>query len=97
MLLLAETSRKGMPSSSARAWPRSVETARFSSQSHLLPMRILLTPSVACCSTLENHVRMSGELASNMYIYVCVYVCAIHVRGEGGQDALLKLRSSVTS
>jgi hypothetical protein len=59
MLLLAETSRKGMPSSSARAWPCSVEMARFSSQSHLLPMRILLTPSVACCSTLENHVRMS--------------------------------------
>jgi hypothetical protein len=59
MLLFAETSRKGMPSSSARAWPCSVDTARFSSQSHLLPMRILLTPSVACCSTLENHVRMS--------------------------------------
>jgi hypothetical protein len=59
MLLFAETSRKGMPSSSARAWPRSVLTARFSSQSHLLPMRILLTPSVACCSTLENQVRMS--------------------------------------
>ena len=45
--------------SSARAWPCSVETARFSSQSHLLPMRILFTPSVACCSTLENQVRMS--------------------------------------
>ena len=59
MLLFAETSRKGIPSSSARAWPCSVETARLSSQSHLLPMRILLTPSEACCSTLENQVLMS--------------------------------------
>lgn len=59
MLLFALTSRKGMPSSSASCWPRSVLTARFSSQSHLLPIRILLTPSVACCSTLENQVRMS--------------------------------------
>lgn len=59
MLLLAETSRKGMPSSSASCWPLSVETTRFSSQSHLLPMRILLTPSVACCSTFANQVRMS--------------------------------------
>src|SRR5690349_14444688 len=59
MLLLAETSRNGMPSSSARAWPCSVETTRFSSQSHLLPIRILLTPSVACCSTFWNQVRMS--------------------------------------
>lgn len=50
---------KGMPSSSARAWPWAVLTARFSSQSHLLPMRILFTPSLACCSTLENQVRMS--------------------------------------
>ncbi len=59
MLLLAETSRNGMPSSSASAWPCSVETARLSSQSHLLPIRILLTPSVACCSTLANQVRIS--------------------------------------
>lgn len=48
-----------MPSSSASCWPFSVETTRFSSQSHLLPMRILLTPSVACCSTFANQVRMS--------------------------------------
>jgi hypothetical protein len=61
MFDLALTSMKGMPSSLASAWPCSVETARFSSQSHLLPMRILLTPSVACCSTLENQVRMSVE------------------------------------
>jgi hypothetical protein len=33
---------------------------RFSSQSHLLPIRILLTPSLACCSMFECHVRMSG-------------------------------------
>ena len=58
-LTLAEVSMNLMPSSSASCCPRSVETARFSSQSHLLPIRILLTPSVACCSTLENHVRMS--------------------------------------
>jgi hypothetical protein len=31
----------------------------FSSQSHLLPIRILLTPSEACCSMLACHVRMS--------------------------------------
>jgi len=61
MFDFADTSMKGMPSSSARAWPWAVETARFSSQSHLLPMRILLTPSEACCSTFENQVRMSVE------------------------------------
>lgn len=59
MLLFAETSKNGIPSSSASCCPLSVETARFSSQSHLLPIKILLTPSVACCSTFENHVRMS--------------------------------------
>lgn len=32
-----------------------------SSQSHLLPIRILLTPSVACCSTFECQVRMSAD------------------------------------
>ena len=31
----------------------------FSSQSHLFPMRILCTPSLVCCSTFENQVRMS--------------------------------------
>lgn len=65
MLLLAETSRNGMPSSSASACPCSTETARFSSQSHLLPIRILLTPSVACCSTFANQVRMSAHLVSS--------------------------------
>jgi len=60
MFDFAETSMNGIPSSSASAWPCSVLTTRFSSQSHLLPMRILLTPSLACCSTLENQVRMSG-------------------------------------
>lgn len=68
VFVLADTSRKGMFSSSASCWPRSVETTRFSSQSHLLPIRILLTPSVACCSTLANHVRMSvGEAVLNMF------------------------------
>jgi hypothetical protein len=91
MLLLAETSRKGMPSSSARAWPCSVDTARFSSQSHLLPMRILLTPSVACCSTLENHVRMSSGL-SVVYYFCCAHACVFHVG-----HVLSKLLGSVTS
>jgi len=58
-LTLALVSRKRTPSSSARAWPCSCETAFFSVQSHLLPMRILLTPSEACCSMLECHVRIS--------------------------------------
>lgn len=81
-----------MPSSSARAWPRSVLTARFSSQSHLLPMRILLTPSVACCSTLENQVRMSVVCQSCL---VCILCC--EARDIAASDVLLKLLSSVTS
>jgi len=96
MFDLAETSMKGMPSSLARAWPCSVETARFSSQSHLLPIRILLTPSVACCSTLENHVRMS--VAS--HVSICQFVWSVqHVRSSEmiEWDILLKLLSSVTS
>ena len=58
-----------MPSSSASAWPCSVETARFSSQSHLFPIRILLTPSEACCSTFENHVRMSNSYQHSILDY----------------------------
>lgn len=67
-----------MPSSSASCWPRSVETARFSSQSHLLPIRIFLTPSVACCSTFENHVRISVKL------FVCQsrHLCEISILPE---------------
>ena len=61
MFDFAETSMKGMPSSSARAWPWAVLTTRFSSQSHLFPIRILLTPSLACCSTFENQVGMSAK------------------------------------
>ncbi len=72
MLLFAETSMKGIPSSSASCWPRSTEIARFSSQSHLLPISILLTPSVACCSTLENQVRMSA----------CYQLSCLAARGE---------------
>lgn len=59
ILFLADTSRNGMPSSSASCWPCSVDTALFSSQSHLFPMSILWTPSLACCSTLLNQVRIS--------------------------------------
>lgn len=64
ILDFADTSMNGIPSSSASCCPRSVDTTRFSSQSHLFPINILLTPSVACCSTLENQVRMS------VFVYV---------------------------
>ena len=59
MLDFADVSMNGIPSSWARALPCSSETTRFSDQSHLFPMRILWTPSVACCSTFWNHVRIS--------------------------------------
>lgn len=88
MLDFAETSRKGIPSSSASCWPRSVETTRLSSQSHLFPIRILFTPSVACCSTLENQVLMSKDQWVNQL--------SQNFRGNGGV-ILLKERSSVTS
>ena len=86
---LADTSRKGMPSSSANCCPCSVDTARFSSQSHLLPIRILLTPSLACCSTLENHVLMSVHNISQWL------ASGAGLLGSG--NILLKLFSSVTS
>lgn len=61
MLDLADTSRKGIPSSSARACACSVETTRFSCcMSHLFPIRILLTPLGACSSTFEYHARISA-------------------------------------
>jgi hypothetical protein len=55
----AEVSMNFMPSSLARALPCSSVTALLSVQSDLLPIRILLTPSEACCSMVECHVRMS--------------------------------------
>ena len=61
MFDFAEVSMNGTPSSCASALPCSSETTRFSVQSHLFPMRILWTPSVACCSTFWNHVRMSAR------------------------------------
>lgn len=51
------------PNSSARRRPSSSDTARCSSISHLFPIRILLTPSEACCSMFECHVRMSERQA----------------------------------
>ena len=36
--------------------------------SHLLPMRILLTPSLACCSMLENHVLTSERGRLDSYL-----------------------------
>ena len=59
-LTLAEVSMNLMPSSLASSRPCSSVTARFSVQSDLLPMRILLTPSEACCSMFACHVRMSA-------------------------------------
>lgn len=56
----ADVSMNLIPSSLARALPCSSVTARLSVQSDLLPMRILFTPSDACCSILECQVRMSG-------------------------------------
>lgn len=87
MLDLAETSMKGMPSSSANCCPRSTETARFSSQSHLLPIRILLTPSVACCSTFENQVRMSGySVLLCELLSVVIVVTRLGGKGGGGGE-----------
>lgn len=57
---LALVSRNRKPNSSASSLPCSSVTARFSSQSHLLPMRILLTPADACCSICACQVRTSG-------------------------------------
>ena len=71
----AETSIKGIPSSSASACPCSVLTCLFSSQSHLLPMRILFTPSLACCSTLENHVLISEAVLVGFFVAVCQTHC----------------------
>jgi len=68
MFDFAEVSMNGMPSSWASALPCSSETTRFSVQSHLFPIRILWTPSVACCSTFWNHVRISaGKRVSNRF------------------------------
>lgn len=61
-LFFAEVSTYGIPSSLASACASSVDTTRFSVQSDLLPTRRRDTPSDACCSMFECHVRMSeGE------------------------------------
>lgn len=86
-LTFADVSMNLMPSSAASSRPCSSVTARLSVQSDLLPMRILLTPSEACCSMLACHVLMS----------------VVHPRGQSPRsgvkewNALLNDRSSVTS
>mmetsp|Transcript_7998 Transcript_7998/g.32892 ORF Transcript_7998/g.32892 Transcript_7998/m.32892 type:complete len:206 (+) Transcript_7998:252-869(+) len=50
VLAFALVSKNGMPNSFASASPCSVEITRFSSASDLFPTKILLTPSLACCS-----------------------------------------------
>jgi len=93
----AEVSMNGIPNSFAKARPCSSDTTRFSLQSHLFPISILWTPSVACCSTFWNQVRMST-------VNVLLKKYRKHHRelelaglrgGEGG--VLLKERSSQTS
>ena len=59
-----------IPSSLARALPCSSVTALLSVQSNLLPMRILFTPSDACCSILECQVRISGVVVTENGILV---------------------------
>ena len=58
-LTFADVSMNLMPSSLASSRPCSSVTAFLSVQSDLLPMRILFTPSDACCSMFACHVRMS--------------------------------------
>jgi hypothetical protein len=59
MLDLALVSMNLTPNSSASACPWSLLITFFSSMSHLLPTRILLTPSLACCSMFRIQFRMS--------------------------------------
>ena len=66
-LTFAEVSMNLIPSSAASSRPCSSVTARLSVQSDLLPMRILLTPSEACCSIFACHVLMSTETLHEHY------------------------------
>src|SRR6266404_6165322 len=63
-LIFADVSMNLTPSSSASSRPWSSETALLSAQSDLLPMRILFTPSEACCSMFACQVRMSTSIIS---------------------------------
>ena len=58
-LTLADVSMNWIPSSWASSLPCCSVMTLLSFQSDLFPIRILFTPSEACCSMLECHVRMS--------------------------------------
>ena len=58
-LTLADVSMNWIPSSWASSLPCCSVTTLLSFQSDLFPIRILFTPSEACCSMLECHVRIS--------------------------------------
>lgn len=67
-LTFADVSMNLMPNSSASARPCSSVTAFLSVQSDLLPMRILLTPSEACCSMLLCQVWISDDMNNAMQV-----------------------------
>lgn len=58
-----------IPSSSANARPCSWDICRFSFQSDLLPIRILFTPSDACCSIFACQARISEHGIRSSVIY----------------------------
>ena len=58
-LTLADVSMNWIPSSWANSLPCCSVMTRLSFQSDLFPIKILFTPSEACCSMLECHVRIS--------------------------------------
>ena len=61
----ALVSIKGIPNESANCWPFILGTCLSSVRSHLLPTKILKTPSLAYLSTSPNHVwTCSNELLS---------------------------------
>ena len=91
-LIFAEVSINLMPSSFASSRPCSSVTAFLSVQSDLLPMRILLTPSEACCSMLACQTRISDKVNIKMTVPQ-----QGRGKGQGVRNALLKDRSSVTS
>jgi len=60
-LTFADVSMNWMPSSWANSLPCCSVMTLLSFQSDLFPIRILFTPSEACCSMLECHVRISRD------------------------------------
>lgn len=106
-LALALVSKKRNPNSSASALPCSRVTARFSSQSHLFPMRILFTPGDACCSICACHVRTSTVSCNFQFFLTGKALLVGHVvhdkdthgaavvRGGNGAETLLACRISI--